>query len=262
MTTEDFIIGLFCRIDDQMKDIAKHSQANLYPSEIVTLGVLFALKGVGDRAFYRWLRRDWLTLFPKLPERTRLFRLFSTHQDWTHRFLAETTILGVVDTYGIELLHPYRAGRSEKQIGKKGLSNHRWIVGGKLCCILNQLGLISGWNCATANVYDTSFHPLIRSFEDEMVILADHGFYSKHQENPTNLKICKRGSWNVRMIVETVLSMLTTVCHFKRISHRVWQYFQAHLAYTVAAFNLLVQWHGLKPDDNGIIHLSIAEFSL
>ena len=95
-----------------------------------------------------------------------------------------------------------------------------------------------------------------------MVILADHGFYSKHQENPTNLKICKRGSWNVRMIVEAVLSMLTTVCHFKRISHRVWQYFQAHLAYTVAAFNLLVQWHGLKPDENGIIHLSIAEFSL
>jgi hypothetical protein len=34
------------------------------------------------------------------------------------------------------------------------------------------------------------------------------------------------------------------------------------LAFTVAAFNLLVQWHGMKPDDNGVIHLSIAEFSL
>lgn len=51
MTTEDFIIELFCRIDDGMKGIGKHSQANLYPSEIVTLGVLFALKGVGNRAF-------------------------------------------------------------------------------------------------------------------------------------------------------------------------------------------------------------------
>ena len=262
MTTEDFIIGLFCRIDDQMKDIGKHSQANLYPSEIVTLAVLFAIKGVGDRAFYRWLWRDWHTFFPKLPERTRMFRLFTTHQAWTQRFLAETTILGVADTYGIELLHPYRAGRSEKQIGKKGFSNHRWIVGGKLCCVLNQWGLIVGWHCATANVYDTTFHPLIRAFEDEMVILADHGFYSKHEENPINLKICKRGSWNVRMIVETVLSMLTTVCHFKRISHRVWEYFKARLAYTVAAFNILVQWHGLKPDENGVIHLSIAEFSL
>jgi len=140
MTTEDFIIGLFCRIDDQMKDLAKHPQANLYPSEIVTLAILFAIKGVGDRAFYRWLARDWRPLFPKLPERTRLFRLFKTHQDWTDRFLAEPTVLGVADTYGIELLHPYRAGRSEKQIGKKGYSNHRWIVGGKLCYVLNQWG--------------------------------------------------------------------------------------------------------------------------
>jgi hypothetical protein len=98
MTTEDFIIGLFCRIDDQMKNIAKHSQANLYPSEIVTLAVLFAIKGVGDRAFYRWIARDWRALFPKLPERTRLFRLFKTHLDWANRFLAEPTVLGVVDT--------------------------------------------------------------------------------------------------------------------------------------------------------------------
>lgn len=261
MTTEDFITELFCRIDDQMKDIAKHPQANLYPSEVVTLAVLFALKGVGDRAFYRWIARDYRPLFPKLPERTRLFRLFKVHQNWTERFLAEPTVLGVADSYGIELLHPYRQGRSERQIGKKGFSNHRWIVGGKLCFVLNQLGLISGWTCDTANVHDTAFHPLIRSFEDDMLILSDHGFFSK-ASNPSNLKVCKRGTWNVRIIVETVLSMLTTICHFKRISHRVWDYFKARLAFTMAAFNILVQWHGLKSDDLGFVHLSIAEFSL
>jgi hypothetical protein len=30
----------------------------------------------------------------------------------------------------------------------------------------------------------------------------------------------------------------------------------------MAAFNLLVQWHGLKPDEKGLVPLSIAEFSL
>jgi hypothetical protein len=64
------------------------------------------------------------------------------------------------------------------------------------------------------------------------------------------------------MIVETMLSMLTTVCHFKRVTHRTWEYFKARLAFTMAAFNLLVQWYGLQPDENGFIHLSIAEFSL
>ena len=71
MTTEDFITELFCRIDDAMKAVAKHPLGLLFPSEIVTLGVLFALKGGGSRAFYRWLERDYRPLFPRLPERTR-----------------------------------------------------------------------------------------------------------------------------------------------------------------------------------------------
>ena len=31
---------------------------------------------------------------------------------------------------------------------------------------------------------------------------------------------------------------------------------------SMALFNILVQWHGLEPDEHGDIHLSIAEFSL
>ena len=123
---------------------------------MVTLGLLHALKGVGNRAFYRWLTRDFYSLFPGLPERTRLFRLFRTHQDWTQAFLAAPTVLGVIDTYGIELIHPIRQGRSPRQIGRKGLSNHRWIVGGKLCLVVNQYGLVVAWGCATANVADNS----------------------------------------------------------------------------------------------------------
>jgi hypothetical protein len=32
--------------------------------------------------------------------------------------------------------------------------------------------------------------------------------------------------------------------------------------HTMALFSILVQWHGLQPDDEGFVHLSIAEFSL
>ena len=94
-----------------------------------------------------------------------------------------------------------------------------------------------------------------------MIVLADTHFHAK-QGDPPNLKICPRGTWNARMLIETVLSMLTTVCHFKKITHRVWDYFQAHLAFAMATFNILVQWDGLHPDENGFIPLSIAEFSL
>src|SRR5262252_8964396 len=81
-TTIDFITALFYEVDEQLRAIPKHPEAHLWPSEVVTVGLLHALKGVGNRPFYRWLTRDYRPLFPRLPERTRLFRLLKTHQDW------------------------------------------------------------------------------------------------------------------------------------------------------------------------------------
>ncbi len=260
-TTIEFITALFCQVDDHLAGLPKHPEAHLWPSEVVTLGLLHVLKGVGNRPFYRWLTRDYRALFPHLPERTRLFRLFRTHHDWTQAFLAAPTGLGVIDTYGIELIHPMREGRSPQQIGRKGLSNHRWIVGGKLCLLVNQYGLVVGWDCATANVADNTFQWLIRQVDGRMIVLSDTAFHAA-EGDPANLKLCPRGAWEDRMLVETVLSMLTVVCHFKKVMHRVWAYFQARLAFTMAAFNVLVQWHGLQPNASGFVPLSIAEFSL
>ncbi len=140
MSTDDFIIGLFVRVDSRMAAVPKHPDAHLYPSEVVTLGLLFALKGVGQRAFDRWLHNNYRAWFPGRPERTRLVRLFATHAAWTDSFLAQPTPLGVADTSGIELIHPWRADRADRQIGGKGLSNHRWSVGAKLAYLVNQYG--------------------------------------------------------------------------------------------------------------------------
>ncbi len=240
MTTVDCITALFYEVDEQLRALPKHPEARLWPSEVATLGLLHALKGVGNRAFYRWLTRDYRTLFPQLPERTRL---------------------GVIDTYGIELIHPMREGHSPQQVGRKGLSNHRWIVGGKRCLLLNQYGVVVGWACATANVADNTFQWLIRQVDGRMIVLSDTACHAA-EGDPANLKLCQRGEWQDRLLVETVLSMLTLVCHFKRVMPRVWEYFQARLAFTMAAFNVLVQWQGFRPNASGFVPLSIAEFSL
>lgn len=261
MTTERFIIELFCRIDNQMPGISKHPQARLYPSELVTLAVLFVLKGTSGRAFYRWIERDFSHLFPKLNERTRLFRLFAAHQDWADHFLAAPTVLGVVDSYGVELIHPVREGRSERQIGRKGLSNRRWIVGVKWCLLANQFGLLVGWDCSTANAHDTEFQGLVEAFEEEMIVLSDFGFHAA-EGNPANLKVCQAKTWAGRMVIETVFSMLTRLCSFKKVTCRAWAYFKARLSFAMVAFNTLVQWHGFEPDENGFLKLSMAEFSL
>ena len=260
MTPPDCIIALVYAVDQEMRDVPQHPDAKLYPREVVTLALLHAMKGGGTRAFYRWLTRDYLPLFPQVPERTRLARLFKTHTAWPARVLATPTVLGVADTYGIELIHPMREGRSPAQIGKKGYSTHRWIVGGKLCFILNQGGLLCAWDGAPANGHETHFQPLIAQFDGQMIVLTDTGFHAKTGD-PGNMQVCPRGPWNTRMLVETVLSMLTTVFHSKKMGHRVWAYFRARVAWTMAVFNLLARW-GMEIDEHDMIRLSIAEFGL
>lgn len=147
MTTEDIIIQIFCLVDDQMKDVPKHSQAKLYPSEVVTIGLLFALKGGHFRTFYRWLKRDYDTLFGGLPDRSRLQRLFVTHQDWNERFLTDPSFFLVIDSFPIELLFPVRQGRSPQQFGKKSkekgrsLYRHQTVLGAQSLRPGGRLGL-------------------------------------------------------------------------------------------------------------------------
>jgi hypothetical protein len=194
MTTEDIIIQIFCVVDDRMKEMPKHPQAKLYPSELVTIGLLFALKGGHFRAFYRWLKRDWEALFAGLPDRTRLQRLLVTHQDWNERFLADPSFFLVIDSYPIELLFPIREGRSPQQFGKKSKDKGRWSIGVKLCWVLNRFGQVVDWDWDTMNTPDNQFHELIQQFSGS-IVLADYGF-RKQNGVPENCKLCPKGQWN------------------------------------------------------------------
>jgi hypothetical protein len=261
MTTEDIIIQIFCLVDDHMKEVSKHRQAKLYPSELVTIGLLFALKGGHFRAFYRWLKRDYDALFAGLPDRTRLQRLLVTHQDWNERFLADPSFFLVIDSYPIELLFPIREGRSPEQFGKKSKDKGRWSIGIKLCWILNRFGQVVDWDWDTMNIPDNEFQPLIQQFSGRSIVLADYGFRKKTGV-PENCKLCAKGTWNDRMSVETSFSLLTVVCGLKRVFHRLEAFIQARLASVVALFNvLLMLFHQIHPDADPL-QMNMAEFSL
>ena len=113
MTTEEIIIHIFCTVDDEMSEVQKVPQAELYPSEVVTIGILFALKGGHFRAFCRWLKRDYDGLFGGLPDRTTLQRQLRAQQGHADRLLGDPALLNVIDAFPIELLFPIRAGRSK-----------------------------------------------------------------------------------------------------------------------------------------------------
>ena len=254
MTAVDFTVELFCRVDDVLCEVRKHPLADLHPSEVVTLGMLHALRGEGPRAFYRWVEKELGTLFPRLPERTRLFRLLVQCQGVCQQLLAQPSVFGVADSFGIELVHPWREKRTPRQVARKGLSNHRWIVGAKLAVVTNGDGRIVSFEVAGANVHDTRFHPMIERWDEKMIVLADQGFKAK-EDNPANLKICRKGEWNERMIVETVFSLFTVILKMKKLTHRLLAPLKARLAYTCAVFNLCTAWHGK-------VKLQLAPFAL
>jgi len=260
MTTEEIIIHIFCSVDDEMGEVEKVAQADLYPSEVVTIGILFALKGGHFRAFCRWLKRDYDALFGGLPDRTTLQRQLRAQQAHADQLLGAPTLLNVIDSFPIELLFPIRAGRSQQQLGKKNRDKGRWSIGIKLCWILNTLGQVVGWHWLTMNCPDQDFLPLVTLLSEDGLVLSDLGFRCK-AGTPDNLKLCFKGTWNDRMMLETVFSLLTVVCQGKKMFHRTAAHLEAHLAYTAAMFNVVLHLvRQLHSDDP--FKLSLAEFSL
>ena len=59
-TTIEFITALFCQVDEQLADLPKHPEAHLWPSEVVTVGLLHAsfftarTRGSAEKTFARW----------------------------------------------------------------------------------------------------------------------------------------------------------------------------------------------------------------
>ena len=66
--------------------------------------MLFTLRGLGNRLFYRWVKKNWLGCLPKLQERTRLFRLLNFRRRHIERLLAKPAVSGVIDNYDVELI--------------------------------------------------------------------------------------------------------------------------------------------------------------
>jgi len=119
-------------------------------------------------------------------------------------------------------------------------------------------GFVVAWACATAHVAETTLQELMWPCEERMIGLSDTAGHAV-EGDPTNLPQCQCGAWLDRLLVETVLAMLTLVSHFKPVMHRVWTSFHARLACIMAALNVLAQWQGFQPTTSGFMPLAMAK---
>ena len=242
MPTDEIIIRLLTIVDETLGLVKKHPKAILHRSEVITIGLLFALNGGSYRANYRWLKANYCWLFGRLPEQSRLYRLLRDASRETDRFLAEPTVLHIIDTIGIELIHPRCAGRTEHPFARKGISNHRWIVVVKLGWLINQRGEVVEWQWLPANRPDQEFRAILDWHPDLPCTFADHGFRVR-KGTPTRqtVHICERGEWNDRMLIETVFSFLECQFRAKKMQYRNASYLDMRCGYLAALFNCLLK---------------------
>ena len=140
------------------------------------------------------------------------------------------------------------------------------MAGVKFGLVVNARGQVCAWDADVACAYDAdAFGHLVGRFREAMIVLADGNFHKSpfhrrrdyaQDPDPPNLKLCPRGRWGERKLVETVLSMFTGTLGLKRVTERCWANLMAHLGAAVAAFNVLVGWNPDAPE------LSSARFSL
>ncbi len=85
-----------------------------------------------------------------------------------------------------------------------------------------------------------------------MIVLADSGFKSR-QDTPANLKICRKGEWNERMLIEADRDgslafhrrAQTQKTHAAPLANSARSFGLCHrLAYAIAAYNLCIAWSG------------------
>ena len=155
------------------------------------------------------------------------------------------------------MVHPNR--EEENQVGKKGISNHRWIIGVKVVVVLNNLGRIVDWMWDSANTHDNNFEELTQRVK--MGLLGDKGFHKKEGDTE-NLVICSRGEKNVRMLIETVFSQMCRLFNLKHISEQSADYVEMHLGFALSAFNLLVDWESKPKRNKKITTVAFPKFAL
>ena len=234
---------LYVGVDDtlQTQDYNHdHPQAKLSISELVTIGLLFSLKGGSFRRFYPWLVANLGDCFPTLPQRSRLQRRLLKQQALVMNFLADASLFCIADSYGVELRHPIRQFQSPKttRLGAKGKSNKRWIHGMKLLFVLNDQDQVVSFDWAAANTADKHFNPLLRQYDQQAIVLVDLGFRDKNGV-PECLKLCQHKTWSERMCIERLFSQITRFFGAKKRNHRCEAGFTAWWAYLIIAINLI-----------------------
>ena len=257
MSTEDFIITVFCLIDDELKAFLNGRRLRqrgfepaLMDSEVMTMEVVGEALGYDDdKNLWRYFKTHWWHFFPKMPERTTFVRQAANLHELKH--LLQTRIaaelggyadrLHIIDGLPIPVCKFARAafGRIFRESAAYGCcaSKQETYYGFHGHIVISSIGVITAATFAAANIDERDVCPeLIDKIRG--LLLGDKGYLRPslqkecaHQQlylqtpvrdNMLETRSVSFLNWmkGTRRLIETVIGQLAERFHIEKVRAR------------------------------------------
>jgi len=258
MLLEDFIIAVFCIIDEEMKLIEEQSplrkrgpEPSLSDSEVLTMEVVGEFLGLSqDKAIFSYFRTHFAHFFPNILKIHRTTFARQAANLWAYKWKLWWKILGriqadwmisIVDSFPIPVCKLARAHRCRRFTGQASYGYDEMarqiFYGFRAHLRVCWPGVITGIGLAPANVSDIAFAPCLLEGA-EGYVLGDRGYWSPSLFNDMLKREIsflapfrfRSRPWpevlvRIRRRIETVISQLVGRFNFRQVWARdLWHF--------------------------------------
>lgn len=257
MSIEDFIIAIFCLIDDELEKMLKGKTLrqrgrvpNLTDSEVITMEIVGEFLGKdSDKSIWEYFKDHWQHFFPTIPDRSN-FAKQAANLHVVKKALQErlATALGafndtlhLIDGLPIPVCKFARANFSRVFKGDAAYgycaAKKEYYYGFHGHIVINSIGVITAGTFAAANIDERDVCPELVEKINGLVLgdkgflrpslkqeLARQGVYletpvrdNMHDERPKSFLKWLTGT---RRLIETVIGQLSERFHIEKIRAR------------------------------------------
>jgi len=276
MPLEDFIIFVFCWVDEKLKSFStirqRGSNPKLSDAEVITMEIIGEFIGFDtDKYLWQYFKQHWLEWFPQLGSRSNFVRQSANLWNYKKQIQKDLAVemgtmiddIHMIDGLPIPVCRYGRARRCKifKNLAAFGYcaSKDEKYYGFHGHLVVNFEGIISSFDITAANVDERE--AMIEITEGiNGLLIGDKGYISKEKKEflkeyrQIDLQTPVRGNMKdernpvfvsammkVRRKIETVIGQLSEQFHIEKVRARdLWhltnRFVRKILAHTMAAF--------------------------
>lgn len=257
LSTEDFIITVFCNVDDLWQEITQGQKIrrrgfapSLSDSEIITMEIVGEFQGIStDKGIWNYFRGHWLNLFPQIKSRSTFVRQAANlwcykrqlQQKLAKKLGGLSDQIHLIDGLPIPLCHYQRAKNCRLFAGLASFgycaAKDEKYYGFRGHLIMSLDGVITGFTLTPANASERdTLWEIVNGITG--LLIGDKGYLGQDLQQDllncgidlqtakrSNMKDLRDRQWvkllvKTRRLVETVIGQLNERFHLQTVRAR------------------------------------------